>query len=95
MSDSDVDSSLPQARPLATLIMLTFRQQDFVRAAVESALAQTYEPLEIIISDDCSDDETFSIIESVVAEHRGPHQVSCYRNQVNLGLIEHVNLLNQ
>lgn len=95
MSGNDVDRSLVNPRPLATLILLTFRQQEFVRAAVESALAQTYEPLEIIISDDCSDDETFTIVESVVRDYRGPHQVSCYRNAVNLGLVAHVNLLNQ
>jgi len=95
LSGSEVDSARVNARPLATFILLTFRQQEFVRAAVESALAQTYEPLEIIISDDCSEDETFTIVESVVRDYRGPHQVSCYRNPENLGLVAHVNLLNQ
>ena len=48
--------------PLVTFALFTYNQERYVREAVEGVLAQTYEPLEIIISDDCSTDMTFSII---------------------------------
>jgi cellulose synthase/poly-beta-1,6-N-acetylglucosamine synthase-like glycosyltransferase len=40
-------------RPLVSFILLTYNQERFVNEAVEGALAQTYTPLEIIISDHC------------------------------------------
>ena len=41
-------------RPLVTFYVIAYNQSRFVREAVESALAQTYSPLEILLSDDCS-----------------------------------------
>lgn len=79
--------------PLATFLLLTYNQEAFVREAVTGALAQTYSPLEIIISDDASTDRTFDILTEVVEGYQGPHVVSILRNEVNLGLIGHINKL--
>lgn len=83
----------PKERPQVTLILLTFNQERFVREAVTSALNQTYSPLEIVISDDCSSDRTFSVIEELVAGYRGPHTVRLNKNLTNIGLIRHVEQL--
>jgi glycosyltransferase involved in cell wall biosynthesis len=42
---------------------------------VEGAFSQTYSPLEIILSDDCSSDRTFEIMEEMAREYQGPHLV--------------------
>lgn len=60
-----------------------------MREAVRAALAQDYEPLEIIISDDASKDASFEIAKEEVARYRGPHQVVLNRNPSNLN-IEHI-----
>lgn len=78
-------------RPLVTFALFTYNQERFVRQAVEGALAQTYEPLEIIFSDDCSTDRTFEIIEALSREYQGLHRVVLNRNELNLGVTEHVN----
>jgi glycosyltransferase involved in cell wall biosynthesis len=52
---------------------------------VESVLAQTYSPLEIIFSDDASSDRTADIIESCLADYKGPHSVTFMRHPHNLG----------
>lgn len=80
-------------RPLVTFALFTYNQEAFVGAAVEAALAQDYSPLEIIISDDCSSDGTFPIVEEMMRGYRGPHVVRLNRNQSNLGLVEHVNVI--
>ena len=65
---------------------MSYRHAPYVERAVLSALKQQYEPLDILISDDASDDQTFSIIESTVARYKGPHRVRLNRNDANLGM---------
>jgi glycosyltransferase involved in cell wall biosynthesis len=80
-------------RPLATFALLLYNQERFAREAVEAALAQTYSPLEIVVSDDCSTDDTFLIVHDIVSRYRGPHTVVLNRNERNLGLVGHLNVL--
>ena len=76
---------------LVSYLLFSYNQEKFIKEAVESALAQTYSPLEIIISDDCSTDKTFEIIKKTVAEYKGPHKIILNRNEHNLGIAFHVN----
>lgn len=69
-----------------TYILLTYNQRDTVKAAVESALEQDTQPMEIVISDDCSSDGTFAEVEATVSGYSGPHRVILNRNPENLGL---------
>ena len=88
-------SSTAQAgpRPLVTFAVLAYRQEDLVQQAIEAAFAQTYSPLEIILSDDASSDRTYAVIEEMAAAYSGPHVLRINRNANNLGLIGHVNAL--
>ncbi len=79
------------ARPLISFVMFAYRQERFVAEAVRGALEQTYSPLEIILSDDCSPDSTYEVIRSTVADYDGPHRVILNRNDANLGLVPHFN----
>lgn len=74
-----------EADNLVTLILFSYNQEQFIREAVQSALVQTYSPLEIIISDDCSTDSTFSILQEEVSRYHGPAEVILRRNERNLG----------
>jgi glycosyltransferase involved in cell wall biosynthesis len=78
-------------RPLVTFLLLAYNNEAFIREAVNGAFAQTYFPLEIIISDDGSTDRTFDIIQEMAANYRGPHLVYINRNPENLGTCAHVN----
>ena len=61
--------------------------------AIAGALAQTWTPLEIVISDDASDDGTWAAIERAVAGYDGPHRLVLNRNPVNLGIGAHLSRL--
>lgn len=74
------------SRPLISYFLYCYNQEAFIRDAVESAFAQTYSPLEIVISDDCSTDRTFEIIRAMTAAYSGPHSVRLNRNPANLGM---------
>lgn len=74
------------AKPSATFAILVYNQEPFVAAAISAALAQTHTPLEILISDDCSSDGSWAVIEAAVAGYAGPHQLTLNRNATRLGL---------
>lgn len=78
-----------------TFFLITYNQEKYIHEAVESAFSQTYSPLEIVISDDCSKDGTFRIIEKMAAEYKGPHRIVINRNKENLGLIRHINRITE
>ena len=77
--------------PLMTLAIAAFNQERFVRAAIEGAFAQTYSPLEIILSDDKSSDRTWAIMQEMATNYRGPHRVLLSQSPVNAGLAAHTN----
>lgn len=77
--------------PLVTFALLTYNQEQYIQEAIEGALAQTYSPLEIIISDDCSSDNTFNIAKNLVANYCGRNKIILNKNDKNLGIGGHVN----
>lgn len=78
-------------KPLITFTLLAYNQEHFIREALNGAFSQTYSPLEIIISDDCSIDHTFQIIKELAEAYRGPHNIILNRNDQNLGIGGHIN----
>jgi glycosyltransferase involved in cell wall biosynthesis len=82
--------SRTEERPLVTFALFAYNQERFIREAIKGAFAQTYEPLEIILSDDCSTDGTFEIMQEMATSYRGPHRVILNQNIANLGVIDHV-----
>lgn len=84
-------NSLSNRTPLATFLLLSYNQVDFIRKAIDAAFAQDYSNLEIILSDDCSQDGTFELMEEAFVAYRGRHAVRLNRNEFNLGIGAHVN----
>ncbi|MEC5406978.1 glycosyltransferase [Paraburkholderia sp. MPAMCS5] len=82
-------------RPLVSILLIAYNQQQQIADAVHGALAQTYQPLEIIISDDASRDATFAAIEKAVQGYDGPHRVIVRRNAANQGISAHLSQLAQ
>jgi hypothetical protein len=80
-------------QPRVSFILLAYKQEAFVRAAVEGALVQDYPNLQLLISDDCSPDATFAVMEDAVAGYRGPHDVTVLRTPYNMGLSKHLQTL--
>ena len=74
-----------------TFALFSYNQERYIREAVEAALDQDYKDMDIIISDDCSDDSTFEIIESIASTYRGPHRLTINKNYRNLGWVSHFN----
>lgn len=79
--------------PTITIFLFAYNQESFIKEACLSILAQDYEfPIEIIFSDDCSQDRTFDIMTQIACSYKGVHNIVLNQNKKNLGLIGHVNL---
>ncbi|MCE4055239.1 glycosyltransferase [Pseudomonas sp. Au-Pse12] len=72
--------------PLVSIVIPAFNPR-FFSQALESALAQTYQPLEIVICDDSADDQIQRIVEAITEP---AHPVRYLRNPQRLGLQKNV-----
>jgi glycosyltransferase involved in cell wall biosynthesis len=78
-------------KPLITFALVAYNQEKFIHEALLGAFTQTYKPLEIILSDDCSSDRTFEIMKELAGNYSGPHKVILNRNNSNMGIGAHIN----
>jgi glycosyltransferase involved in cell wall biosynthesis len=69
--------------PLVSIIITSYNRAQWIGEAIESALAQDYPNLEIIISDNCSTDGSDAIIRSYCRDSR----IKYSRNDSNIGMI--------
>ena len=74
--------------PQISIAMLCYNHEKFVAEAVDGVLAQTYGPLDIVIIDDCSTDQTADIIAAKLSAHPRRRQVRFIRNPKNIGGLE-------
>lgn len=68
-------------QPLISICIPAYNAEKFIKETLESILNQTYQNLEIIITDDCSKDQTVSIINSF-----SDKRIKFYQNEKNLGV---------
>lgn len=83
------------ARPLVSILLITYRQRETIGDALRGALAQTWQPLEIIASDDASGDGTWEALCAAAEGYAGPHRLRLNRNDSNLGIGAHLSRLAQ
>lgn len=67
--------------PLVSVIIPTYNRMEYLRVALQSAVNQTYTNIEIIVSDNCSDQNPQSLVESF----HDP-RIRFYRNSENIGM---------
>ena len=75
--------------PLVSISIITYNQARWIRACVESALAQDYPNLEIVVADDASTDGTREVVQALASEH--PGIVKPVFSQVNGGITRNSN----
>lgn len=78
----------PCCAPLVSFCVKCYNQENFISSALDGAFSQTYRPLEIVISDDCSTDGSVKVIEGKISEYKaagGDIPIIFSRNGKNLG----------
>ncbi|MEN8763083.1 MAG: glycosyltransferase family 2 protein, partial [Thiogranum sp.] len=70
--------------PRISVVIVNYNFSKYLRECIESVLAQTLQPCEIVIYDDCSTDESWNIITEY--SQRLPHLIVAHRQQKNAGM---------
>lgn len=76
-----------------SVLLLAYNQRPYIAQALLSVLSLDYENLELIVSDDASQDGTAEIIVDIVAQYKGDKSIIMNRNSVNMGIGRHINKL--
>jgi glycosyltransferase involved in cell wall biosynthesis len=71
-------------KPLVSIVLLCFEHERFVAEAMDGVLKQTYLPIEVIIVDDNSSDNTAQVIARKLADQPGRSGIRFIRNARNM-----------
>ncbi|MBP9135843.1 MAG: glycosyltransferase [Chitinophagales bacterium] len=78
------------SNPLISVCIINYNQGRFFADALNSYLSQTYSPLELIVIDDCSTDNSVEIINNLLKEKNV--KANFIVNPVNWGICKNMNL---
>ncbi len=70
-------------KPLITIGIASFNAAESIKDSIYSALNQTWRPIEIVIVDDYSNDQTFEIIKNLALRNK---EIRYFRNKNNYGI---------
>lgn len=70
--------------PKLTIIMMSYFHENCIERAINSILAQTYNDWELLIADDCSQDNTVNIVNKYVNQYDG--KIRLITNEKNQGI---------
>lgn len=83
--------SVSDNHPLISFCIKSYNQKHFIGEALKAAFAQTYSPLEIVISDNHSTDGSDEVIRDLITQYQeggGVHKVIYQRNETNIGMVK-------
>lgn len=76
-------------RPLLSVCLITYRQEDFIQKAIKGIFEQEINfPIELIISNDCSPDKTHEKIEEIIKEAPEYFTIRYFNHRENLGMMK-------
>jgi glycosyltransferase involved in cell wall biosynthesis len=73
-----------ESAPIVSILVPVYNRETLIRPCIESALAQTVERIEIVVSDNASTDGTWSEIQRLAAQDS---RIRACRNEENLGAV--------
>lgn len=77
------EKKVESQKPLVSVVVITYNQEKYIQQAIESILMQEVDfPIEILIGDDCSEDETPRIIKQYEKEYPGIIKAFCREENV-------------
>ncbi|MBR1928311.1 MAG: glycosyltransferase [Paludibacteraceae bacterium] len=75
------------------MIIPTYNHQDVIGETLNALTKQTYNNIEFVISDDCSNDNTWNVIQAYIPKLEKLGKVFAHKQDRNLGICENYNYL--
>lgn len=76
--------------PRISVRIITYKQEELIKRAINSLLAQKDYIYEICVCDDCSPDGTWDVLQQYAKEYPGLFKL--HRNEHNLGIFENIEM---
>lgn len=86
LNETGVRNSGLTTNPLVTIIVPSFNQGRFIRETIDSILSQDYRPIEVLVIDGASTDQTIEVLES----YPGVPELK-WRSEPDNGVVDAVN----
>lgn len=74
--------------PKISVLIICYKQEELIKRAIDSLLAQKDYIYEICVSDDCSPDRTWEILQEY--DNQYPGLFKLHRNEPNVGIFENI-----
>jgi glycosyltransferase involved in cell wall biosynthesis len=75
--------NINSSEPLVSVIIPTYNRPEYLKQAINSAIQQTYQNLEIIVSDNCSSENPQALVESFQDS-----RIKFWRHEQNIGMLK-------
>ncbi|WP_113637915.1 glycosyltransferase family 2 protein [Nubsella zeaxanthinifaciens] len=82
---------MPNISPKISVVLPVYNGSEYLEIAINSVIKQNLQDFEFIICDDCSTDNSMSIIKAIIKDF--PNRITLLQNQTNQGLFKTLNLL--
>lgn len=74
-----------ETKPLVSIVVPAYNCSNTIKTTIESVIEQTYRNWELIVIDDCSFDDTYSVLQSI---SKTEERIVLNKNDFNLGVAE-------
>lgn len=74
--------------PKISVVIITYKQEELIKRTINSLLKQREYIYEICVSDDCSPDNTWNVLQSFAIQY--PDLFKIRRNKNNIGIFKHI-----
>ena len=74
---------------LVSIVVCTYNGGDYIEQQLDSLILQSYRPIEILVLDDRSTDNTFGILQAYASKY---DFIQCFQNEENIGINENMAL---
>ena len=83
---------MSEKNPLVSIVIITYNSSNTILETLESVKVQNYKNIELIVSDDCSTDDTVSVIKGWLDENRNYFiRTKLVETPQNTGVVPNVN----